>query len=144
MPIVVRLDESPLVVWRPGVRTRLHVVPGAAPEGLCVFEQWCEPGCGAPTHTHFETEELIVVVAGTAEFWVEDERTILATGDSALVRPHSWHGFRSSGNTELHIVATLAAARPVVQYRDEYEQQVLQIGGAAGAMVDQHRAIRKP
>jgi hypothetical protein len=38
--------------WRPGVLTRMRVsaVTGAAQ--LCIFEQWCDPGCGAPTHLH--------------------------------------------------------------------------------------------
>lgn len=138
-PIVVRPGEAPLVAWRRGVRTRLHVSAGAPPESLCVFEQWCDPGCGAPTHTHLDTEELIVVLAGVAEVWVEDGRAVLAAGDSVLVRPHSWHGFRNSGDTELHIVASLAAARPLVRYRDEHGQRVLEVAGDAGATIDPHR-----
>lgn len=141
--IVVRRDESPLVEWRSGVRTRLHVAAGTEPESLCVFEQWCEPGCGAPTHTHLETEELITVVAGTAEVWVEDERATLAAGDSVLVRPHSWHGFHNNGDTELHIIAALAAAQPLVRYRDEHEQRELRGGGATDSMIDARRAIRE-
>jgi mannose-6-phosphate isomerase-like protein (cupin superfamily) len=143
-PIVVRGSETPLVEWRAGVRTRLHAAGPAAPSGLCVFEQWCDPGCGAPTHTHFEAQEVIAVVAGTAEVWVEDERVSLTAGDSVHLPPHSWHGFRNSGDTELHIVAAFDVAKPLVQYRDEHGGQVLQVGGAGGEMVDPHRGVRDP
>jgi mannose-6-phosphate isomerase-like protein (cupin superfamily) len=40
---------------------------------LCVFEQWCEPDCGAPTHLH-AVEEVLTVLAGQAEVWVGEER----------------------------------------------------------------------
>jgi mannose-6-phosphate isomerase-like protein (cupin superfamily) len=131
--------SSPIVEWRPGVRTRLD---DASPDGTCVFEQWCDPGCGAPTHTHFEAEELIAVVTGTADFWIGDEHTSVCAGGSIRLPAHSWHGFRNSGDTELHIVATFDAAKPLVQYRDEHEQHVLEIGGAHATMIDPHRAVR--
>jgi quercetin dioxygenase-like cupin family protein len=129
---------EPIVEWRPGVRTRF--AEAEAGRGL-VFEQWCDPGCGAPTHTHLETEELITVVVGTADFWVESEHVSLGAGESISIPRHSWHGFRNSGDTELHIVAVFDTATPLVQYRDEHEQRVLQIGGS-GEMVDPHRAVR--
>jgi quercetin dioxygenase-like cupin family protein len=129
---------EPIVEWRPGVRTR---VAEKAPGGGCTFEQWCDADCGAPTHTHFEAEERITVVAGTADFWIGDENVSLAAGESITLAPNSWHGFRNSGDGELHIVAAFDTAKPLVQYRGEHEQRVLQIGGV-GEMVDPHRAVR--
>ena len=33
---------------------------------FCLFEQWCTPGHGAPTHLH-AVEEVLTVLAGTAQ-----------------------------------------------------------------------------
>jgi mannose-6-phosphate isomerase-like protein (cupin superfamily) len=131
--------EGRAVEWRPGVRTRF-AEPSA--DGGLVFEQWCDPDRGAPTHTHLEAEEVITVVAGTADFWIENEHMSLGEGGSIRLPPHSWHGFRNTGDTELHIVAAFDAAAPPVQYRDEHEQRVLQIGGS-GEPVDAHRSVRE-
>jgi quercetin dioxygenase-like cupin family protein len=94
--------------WRPGVLTRMRVsaVTGAAQ--LCIFEQWCDPGCGAPTHLH-AVEEVLTVLAGQAEVWVGDERTTLTAGQSVIVPAGYRHGFRNLTETTLHVEATLAA-----------------------------------
>ncbi|ANY83470.1 cupin (plasmid) [Microvirga ossetica] len=94
--------------WRPGVLTRMRVSALTGAAQLCVFEQWCEPGCGAPTHLH-AVEEVLTVVAGQAEVWVNDERAIVTAGQSVIVPAGYRHGFRSAGETTLHVEATLAA-----------------------------------
>ena len=140
-PIALRASETPLVEWRPGVRTRLHAVAAAEPASLCVIEQWCDPGLGAPTHTHFEVEELIAVVEGQAEVWVDDANTKLAAGDSVLLAPHTQHGFRNVGRSTLHTFAIFGAARPPVCYADD-PGTVLEVGGRSHNMRDPHRAVR--
>jgi mannose-6-phosphate isomerase-like protein (cupin superfamily) len=94
--------------WRPGVTTRMRVsaVTGAAQ--LCVFEQWCDPGCGAPTHLH-AVEEVLSVLIGEAEMWVGEERATVTTGQSVVVPAGRPHGFRNTGTGTLHVQAVLAA-----------------------------------
>ena len=94
--------------WRPGVLTRMRVSALNGATQLCIFEQWCDPGCGAPTHLH-AVEEVLTVLAGQAEVWVGDERTTLAAGQSVIVPAGYRHGFRNTGETTLHVEATLAA-----------------------------------
>jgi len=84
-----------------------------------VLEQWCEPGAGAPTHTHFEVEEAIVVVEGAAEFWVDDSTELVEAGASIVLPAHSRHGFRNAGDSELHTLAVFASAHPRVEYDDD-------------------------
>ena len=62
--------------WRPGVMTRMHVSAVMGSVQLCVFQQWCDPGKGAPTHLH-AVEEVLTVLDGQAEIWIEDERATL-------------------------------------------------------------------
>jgi quercetin dioxygenase-like cupin family protein len=140
-PITLRAEEAPLVEWRPGVRTRLHASEAAEPTSLCVIEQWCDPGLGAPTHTHFEVEEVIAVVEGEAEVWVDDSNTTLVAGDSILLPPYTQHGFRNVGPSTLHTLAIFGAAHPPVCYADEPDT-TLEVGGRSAAMRDPHRAVR--
>ena len=94
--------------WREGVTTRMLVSAETGAVQLCVFEQWIAPGAGAPTHFH-PVEEILTVLAGEAEIWIEDQRYSVKAGQSALVPAGKRHGFRNSGSSELHVHAVLAA-----------------------------------
>jgi quercetin dioxygenase-like cupin family protein len=75
---------------------------------LCIFEQWLAPAAGAPTHTH-PVEEVLTVVAGEAEMWIDETHAMLAEGQSLVVPAHQKHGFRNVGLETLHIHAVLAS-----------------------------------
>jgi mannose-6-phosphate isomerase-like protein (cupin superfamily) len=105
------------------------------------MEQWCDPGLGAPTHTHFDVEEVIAVVAGEAELWCDDSTVALSAGDSVLIPPHSRHGFRNAGETTLHIFAVFGTAHPPISYEEEPDT-TFEIGGRTSVMRDPHRAVR--
>ena len=75
---------------------------------LCVFEQWCDPGCGAPTHLH-AVEEVLTLLAGCAEIWVGEECATVIAGQSVIVPAGHRHGFCNNGEVVLHLEATLAA-----------------------------------
>ena len=94
--------------WRPGVMTRMQVSAVTGSVQLCVFQQWCDPGKGAPTHLH-AVEEILTILDGQAEVWLEDERSNLTKGQSMLVPAGRKHGFRNTGTGTLHVQAILAA-----------------------------------
>ena len=130
-----------LVEWRPGVRTRLHCGASTGAAQLCVIEQWCDPGHGAPLHTHHEIEEVLLVREGEATVVLGDERRRLAAGDSVRIAPHLWHGFENTGSGVLNVVGIFAAAAAPVEYAHE-PGVVLEVGGVAPEMRDPHRAVR--
>jgi mannose-6-phosphate isomerase-like protein (cupin superfamily) len=86
---------------------RVSVLTGAAQ--LCVFEQWCDPGKGAPTHLH-AVEEILTVIRGDAEIWVEGDHHFVGPNQSVVIPAGRKHGFRNTGGETLHVMATLAAA----------------------------------
>lgn len=131
-----------LVEWRPGVRTRLHHSAETGAAQLCVMEQFCDPGTGAPLHTHFEIEESIVVVEGTAEFTCDGTVSTVGAGEAILLPARSWHGFVNTGPGVLHTVAVFASASPPVEYSNE-PGQVFEVGVVRGEMRDAHRAVRR-
>jgi mannose-6-phosphate isomerase-like protein (cupin superfamily) len=94
--------------WRHGVLTRMRVSAMTGAVQLCIFEQWCDPGCGAPIHLH-AVEEVLTVLAGHAEVWIGDECAFITVGQSVIVPAGNRHGFRNPGETILQIEATLAA-----------------------------------
>lgn len=101
-------QEQPWEVWREGVQTRMLVSARTGAAELCVFEQQVAPGCGAPTHCH-PVEEVLTVLAGEAEVWMQEARVTLSAGQCAIVPARRYHGFRNSGTATLHIHAILAS-----------------------------------
>ena len=105
---VIDLNHQTREEWRSGVLTRMRTSAVNGAGQLCIFEQWCETGHGAPTHLH-AVEEVLTVLDGQAEIWIEDERATLTAGQSMIVPAGRKHGFRNTGEGTLHVQATLAS-----------------------------------
>jgi quercetin dioxygenase-like cupin family protein len=105
---IVDHDSQPREPWRPGVTTRMWASSAVGSAQLCIFEQWCDPGAGAPTHLH-AVEETLTVLKGRAEFWLDGERALVTRGQSVIVPAGLRHGFRNVGDGMLHVQAILAA-----------------------------------
>jgi len=125
---VVRRSEQTLEEWRPGVVTRRVVAASTGAETICVLEQRHEPGRGAPTHRH-DSEEVVVVREGRAEFTVEGKRVTLEAGDAIILPAGVRHGFVNVGDGPLHVEAVFSSAAPSVTYEEEPEAE-LEIGRA--------------
>jgi quercetin dioxygenase-like cupin family protein len=105
---VLKHEQQLTEVWREGVRTRMRVSVLTGAAQLCVFEQWCDPGKGAPTHLH-AVEEILTVLQGDAEIWVENQLQLAGPNQSVVIPAGRKHGFRNIGSDMLHVMATLAA-----------------------------------
>jgi mannose-6-phosphate isomerase-like protein (cupin superfamily) len=106
--MVIDPRNIPVESWRPGVESRMVVSRINGTAQLCIFEQWVTPGHGAPTHWH-PVEEVLTVREGEAEMWMDEQRVIVAAGQSLIMPAGRKHGFRNSGTTTLHIHAVLAS-----------------------------------
>jgi len=117
---VVDHNKQPREEWRSGVQTmmRASAINGSAQ--LCIFEQWCDPGHGAPTHVH-ASEEVLHVLKGSADVWIDDDHATLTDGQSAIVPAGRRHGFSNSGKATLHIMSTLATPVFEAAYDDKRE-----------------------
>ena len=112
--------QQPREEWRAGVLTRMLASAANGATQLCLFEQWCEPGHGAPTHLH-AVEEVLHVLDGEADVWVEEAHVTLAAGELILVPAGRKHGFSNSGLATLHIRSTLASPVFEAAYDDKRE-----------------------
>ncbi len=117
---VVDHNAEPRDAWRDGVLTRMRVSARIGSTQLCLFEQWCDPGLGAPTHYH-AVEEVLSVMAGEAEVWVGAVRAIVKAGQSVVISAGIPHGFKNAGTTTLHVQATLASPVFEAAYEDQRE-----------------------
>jgi quercetin dioxygenase-like cupin family protein len=117
---IVDLEQQPTEEWRAGVKTRMRASAGNGAAQLCLFEQWCEPGHGAPTHLH-AVEEVLHVLEGWADVWIDDSHATLTSGQLAIVPAGRKHGFSNNGTTVLHIQSTLAAPVFEAAYADKRE-----------------------
>ncbi len=117
---VVDLNRQPREEWRAGVLTRMRTSAHNGAAQICMFEQWCEPGHGAPTHLH-AVEEVLHVLEGQADVWIDDQHATLTSGQLAIIPAGRKHGFSNNGSGTLHITSTLAA--PVFEgaYDDKRE-----------------------
>lgn len=116
------LDHNPpkLDKWRDGVMTEMRVSALVQSHSLCIFEQYCDPGLGAPMHLH-AVEEVLEVIEGKAEIFLGDQSTIVLPNQSVLV-PAGWrHGFKNVGTGILRVRATLAAPIFEASYDDRNE-----------------------
>ena len=117
---IVDLDLAPREEWRAGVLTRMRTSAANGATQLCMFEQWCEPGHGAPNHLH-AVEEVLHVLEGEADVWVDEERRHLTAGQSALIAAGRKHGFSNTGTGILRVQAILASPVFEAAYDDKRE-----------------------
>ena len=117
---VIDLNQQPRDEWRPGVLTKMRTSAVNGAGQLCIFEQWCEIGHGAPTHLH-AVEEVLHVLDGQAEVWIGDDRATLTGGQLVIVPAGRKHGFSNTGTSVLHIQSTLASPVFEAAYDDKRE-----------------------
>jgi quercetin dioxygenase-like cupin family protein len=68
------------------------------------------PGTGHAFHRHPAMEEIIYVISGTAEQWVDTERRELGPGDIAHIPKDVVHGTYNAGDDTLIFLAILSPA----------------------------------
>lgn len=95
--------------WREGVNTRMRVSALTQTHQLCIFEQFCDPGLGAPIHIH-AVEEILEIMEGEAEITLGHESCIVSANQSVVVPAGMRHGFTNIGTGILKVRATMAAS----------------------------------
>lgn len=80
-------------------------------EHLMLVRVTMPPGKGHQFHRHPAMEEIIYVIQGKAEQWVDKEYRILGPGDSAHIPMNMVHGTYNAGETDLVFLAILSPAK---------------------------------
>lgn len=114
-------ETQPHEQWRQGVMTLMRVSALVRSAQLCIFEQFCDPGLGAPIHLH-AVEEVLEVMDGEAEVILRSENLTLRANQSIVIPAGARHGFRNIGRGILKVRATLASPIFEASYDDRAEQ----------------------
>jgi len=112
--------QTELEKWREGVLTSMRISAVVGSRQLCIFEQLCQPGLGAPMHSH-EVEEILEVIEGQAEVRIEHEIRTVMPNQSVIVPAGCRHGFTNTGAGVLKVRATLAGPVFEASYDDGAE-----------------------
>ncbi|NUQ65107.1 MAG: cupin domain-containing protein [Pirellulales bacterium] len=91
---------------------------GTGATGLVVIEVTLSPGGGHAFHKHPQQEEVIYVVDGEIEQWLDRERRTLRTGDSVYLPAGTVH---ASFNTSGRDARLLAILGPCIGESNGYE-----------------------
>ncbi len=87
---------------------------------IIAIEVTLAPGGGHAFHKHPNQEEVIYVVDGEVEQWLEQERRVMKTGDSVFIPPDTVH---ASFNTSRRHARLLAILGPSMGGETGYQLQ---------------------
>ena len=90
-----------------GTSSWLSNPPNTGATQLTVIDVNFDPGKGHNFHKHPDQEEVVVVVAGKVEQWVDREMRILGPGDAAFIPADVVHASYNAGDQPAKIVAIL-------------------------------------
>jgi len=78
---------------------------GTGAAQLAIVEGTLFPGKGHDFHKHPKQEEVLVVLAGTIEQWIGEEKRLLGPGDAAFMPPGTVHASFNIGKDEAKVLA---------------------------------------
>jgi len=81
--------------------------PNTGAGQLTVIDVTLAPGKGHNFHKHPDQEEVIFVVSGEVEQWVDREKRVLGAGDCAFIPADMVHASFNVGSGDAKIVAIL-------------------------------------
>jgi quercetin dioxygenase-like cupin family protein len=102
----MQVEPSP---WGPHEWLSRPELTGA--EELLLVRVVMPPGRAHQFHRHPAMEEIIYVVSGTAEQWVDQQRRTLRAGEIAHIPRDVVHGTYNAGADELVFLAILSPAK---------------------------------
>lgn len=118
------MPDNPNAAWRfvsfpeaeieelPGKIHHWYCRPGMVKETNLMFVRaHLQPGQAHRFHYHPKMEEILYVLSGSAEQWVEREKRQMCPGDSLYLPAGIVHGTYNAGSELLDFLAILSPAR---------------------------------
>ena len=93
------------VEW--GSMAWLSSPPATGNRHLTVVDVSLKPGQGHDFHKHVDQEEVIIVISGTIEQWIEHEKRTIRAGDAAYIDAGVVHASFNVGSDNAKILAIL-------------------------------------
>lgn len=108
----VSFQEAEAESVPPGKMHYWQCKPGMVADTNLMFVRChLEPGAAHKFHYHPKMEEILYILSGTAEQWVEQEKKILGPGDSLYLPAGVIHATYNIGADVLEFLAILSPAK---------------------------------
>lgn len=108
---IVPLSETE-VEQLPGKTHFWHCKPGMVTDTNLMFVRaQLPPGEAHKFHYHPKMEEILYILSGTAEQWIEKEKRIMKAGDAIYLPAGMIHGTYNIGEDTLDFLAVLSPAK---------------------------------
>jgi quercetin dioxygenase-like cupin family protein len=91
-----------------GVEIAPAVGPADGSAGIAAVEATFDPGKDHAFHTHPGQQEVIWVLEGRIEQWIEEQKHDLGVGDVAVIGPGVVHATYNDGDVPARILAVLS------------------------------------
>lgn len=101
MPIIPN-TEAREIPWRPGYR---NFVLAGRDQGLACIAGYSviEPGAGAPLHAHKDVDEIFILLEGTLDLRLGDERRLVEANHTIAIPAGVPHAFVAIGPTPVRM-----------------------------------------
>jgi quercetin dioxygenase-like cupin family protein len=81
--------------------------PTTGAKNLAVLEVTLNPGHGHDFHKHPDQEEVIYVMEGEIEQWIEQDKQVLQPGDTVFIQANVVHASFTQGDKPAKLLAIL-------------------------------------
>ena len=71
---------------------------------LATLDAYIAPGQGHDFHKHLTQEEVLCVIEGQIEQWIDREKRILGAGDAIFIAPGTAHATFNVGKSDARVV----------------------------------------
>lgn len=92
-------------------------------ENLVFVRAVIQPGSGHPFHSHPEMDEMIYVLRGEMEQWLEKEKRIMRPGDCLYIPRGVVHGCYKDGEGECEFLAILTPTKIQGPFSRDYSKE---------------------
>ena len=100
-------SETPAEILDWGKLRWMSSPPATSAKDLTVIEVNITPGNGHDFHKHPDQEEVIYVISGKVEQWLDREKRVLGPGDSVFIGADVVHASFNVGDTDAKLIAIL-------------------------------------
>ena len=129
MPVISN-TEAQEIPWRPGYR---NFVLAGRDQGLTCVAGYSviEPGAGAPLHAHKDVDEIFILLEGTLDLQLGDERHLVNANHTIAIPAGMPHAFFVVGTIPVRMFTFMPRNRAIAEATDYFE-------GEAPPGVSQH------
>jgi quercetin dioxygenase-like cupin family protein len=133
----------------PARRRTQNLVGGASPiqcQNFAIGNVTLEPNGGQVPWHNQEQEEVYIIIEGTCEMCLGEERRILTTGQAAYITPGVFHQLTNVGDTPARMIYCYGPAGDVAHWRQELSGTLPKAGVEAPPLPEgaQPQCTKKP